>query len=238
MLVEGRRELARCLDSGTRVETLVLGPGPFPPEVEALVERARARAEEVLHLSERAFARLAYRERPEIPVILVVPIPGVPLERFEPRGEGPLLLLEAAEKPGNLGAVLRSADGAGVSGVVLVGKGADPGNPNALRASLGTLFSVPLGTAEAGPAAAVPWLRTRGYRILATRPEASVPWYQADLATRTAIVFGSEKDGLDPAWDPVVDQAVSIPMLGAADSLNLAQSVTLLAYEALRQRGP
>lgn len=232
MLLEGRRELTRALEAGVAPEAAFVLAGH---EADPLVARLRAAGAEVVRVGARAFEKLCYRERPELPVVAVAPLPGRPLETLEPRGDGPLLVCEDLEKPGNLGAVLRSADGAGAAGLVLVGRAPDLGNPNALRASLGTLFSVPLALATGDQALA--WLRRRGYRLVATSPAAPACYSDADLRHPVALLLGSEKDGLSEQLQGAADLTVSIPMLGVADSLNLAQAATLLAYEVRRQRG-
>jgi TrmH family RNA methyltransferase len=143
-------------------------------------------------------------------------------------------VLEGLEKPGNLGAVLRSADAAGVSAVIVADGRTDLFNPNAIRASLGTIFSLPVCETTSGEALA--WLRQRHFTILAARVEGAVPYTQADYHGPTAIVLGSEAAGLSPVWTGDQIRAIRLPMLGAADSLNVSATATVLFYEALRQR--
>lgn len=234
MLVEGARELARALAAGVVARTLLVREGPLDPAETAWVEGFAARGAERLELSARAFAKLAYRDPPETGVLAVVALPARPLAGLEPRGPGPVLVLDGAEKPGNLGAVLRSADAAGAACVLTAGKGADWGNPNLLRASLGTLFALPVGGGTEDEVAA--WLAARGIRTVAATPEAEAPYDREDLTGKLALVLGSEADGLTPGWKRRVDRRVAIPMGGVADSLNLAQAATVLLFEALRQR--
>jgi TrmH family RNA methyltransferase len=145
-------------------------------------------------------------------------------------------VVEAVEKPGNLGAVVRSADGAGLDALLVADPRADPWNPNAIRASLGTVFSVPLAVAGAGRV--LEHLRELGIRVVAARVQAAIPYTEADLTGGVAIVLGSEADGLTDAWDGPDVTAIGIPMLGVADSLNVSVSAAILFYEARRQRGP
>jgi TrmH family RNA methyltransferase len=142
-------------------------------------------------------------------------------------------VVEAAEKPGNVGAILRTADAAGVQGVIVCG-GADLHNPNVVRASLGTIFTVPV--AEATTAETLAWLHSHGVQIVATTPAATLRYTAADLTAPTAIVVGSEAEGLSAAWLDAADVCVYIPMHGEADSLNLSASTAILLYEVVRQR--
>jgi TrmH family RNA methyltransferase len=149
-------------------------------------------------------------------------------------GDSPLLLVtEDVEKPGNLGAILRTADAAGCDAVIAI-RGADPFNPNVIRASAGAVFTVPLAAAAADMAIA--WLRGRGIRILAARVDAEALYTDADLRGPLAIVLGSEAAGLSDAWHPPEVEAIRLPMLGVADSLNVSATAAILAYEARRQR--
>jgi TrmH family RNA methyltransferase len=143
-------------------------------------------------------------------------------------------VLEGVEKPGNLGAVLRSADAAGVSAVIVADGRTDLYNPNAIRASLGTIFTMPLCEAAGGDVLA--WLRERRFSILAARVNGAVPYTAVDYRGPTAIVLGSEAAGLSSIWTGDDIQAVRLPMLGAADSLNVSTAAAVLFYEALRQR--
>jgi TrmH family RNA methyltransferase len=145
-----------------------------------------------------------------------------------------VLVAEAIEKPGNLGTMLRSADATGVTALVVCDPCTDPFNPNVVRASTGALFTVPL--AEASPEQTLAWLRENRIRILAATPHASQRYTDADLTGPIAIVVGSEQYGLSRHWLAACDQPVRIPMLGVADSLNVATATALLLYETVRQR--
>jgi tRNA G18 (ribose-2'-O)-methylase SpoU len=149
--------------------------------------------------------------------------------------EQPLLaVLEGVEKPGNLGAVLRSADGAAVQALVAADARTDLYNPNAIRASLGTIFTLPVCAATAGET--LDWLRRHGLAIVAARVDAAVPYTKADFRRPTAIVLGSEAEGLSACWSGADVTPVCLPMLGAADSLNVSAAAAVLFYEARRQR--
>jgi RNA methyltransferase, TrmH family len=144
-----------------------------------------------------------------------------------------LLVLMGLEKPGNLGALLRTADGVGVDAVLVVGD-TDLGNPGVIRASQGSLFTQPVvALSEAG---ALGWLRQHGFTLLACTPEATQPYWDAPMTGRIALCLGSEHDGLPTTWREGADVQVSIPMRGQADSLNVSVAGALVLYEALRQR--
>jgi TrmH family RNA methyltransferase len=144
-------------------------------------------------------------------------------------------VIEGVEKPGNLGAVLRSADGAGVDAVVVADPATDPWNPNAIRASLGTVFTVPIAVATA--AEAFDWLRNQGIGAVAALVDAPLSYTDADLTGALAIVLGSETAGLSEVWRTGDVTPVRVPMRGVADSLNVSVTAAILFYEALRQRG-
>jgi len=200
----------------------------------ALLADLRAAGAAAVATSARVLEKLAYRRRP-IGLLAVADLPASDLESLARRlpAEPLLLVLHDVEKPGNLGAVLRTASGAGVDGVLVAG-GADLGNPNTLRASTGAVFSVPCAAAE--PDAALAWLRARGLRLLAATPDADAVHHAADLRGAVALILGAEDTGLPPAWLDAADARLRIPMHGAADSLNVSVAAAVLAYEAERQR--
>jgi TrmH family RNA methyltransferase len=184
-----------------------------------------------------ALARIAFGQRSE-GVVAVVAAPDRSLARLDAdRGlpaEPLLAVLEAVEKPGNVGAILRSADGAGLDAVILADPVADPWNPNTIRSSLGTVFTTRLAVASSGET--LGWLSDRGIRIIAARVDGARSWDVADLRGGLAICLGSEARGLTPAWSGPEIEAVRLPMLGRADSLNVAATAAVLFYEARRQR--
>jgi TrmH family RNA methyltransferase len=145
-----------------------------------------------------------------------------------------VVVLEGVEKPGNLGAVLRSADAAGVSALILADSRVDLYNPNAIRASLGTIFSIPVCEAPSGEV--LDWLRQHSLKIFAAKVDGSVPYTQVDYRGPTAFVLGAEATGLTSAWTAPDITAIHLPMLGIADSLNVSATAAVLFYEALRQR--
>ncbi|HVU24416.1 MAG TPA: RNA methyltransferase [Opitutus sp.] len=233
-LVEGYREIRRALEKRVTLRELYFSPDWFLGENEtALIEQARAAGAQLFELSREAFAKVAYRERPD-GLLAVAPqwkreladlvLPAVPF----------LLVVEAIEKPGNLGTILRSADAAGCHAVVVCDPVTDLFNPNVVRASTGVLFSVPCVVGES--AAVHAWLRTKHIRTVATTPAATALYSDVDLRGPLAVVMGSEQYGLSEFWLKQADQPVRIPMAGQADSLNVAMATIITLFEAVRQR--
>ena len=164
----------------------------------------------------------------------VVVIPDQSLAALDLGPDPLVVVLEAVEKPGNLGAVLRSADAAGADAVIVADPRTDLFNPNAVRASLGTIFALPVAAGSSADVRA--WLDERGIAVLAARVEASVPYTAADLRGSVALVLGSEAEGLTDAWAGEGVTPISLPMHGVADSLNVSITAAVLLYEARRQR--
>jgi TrmH family RNA methyltransferase len=187
---------------------------------------------DVVEVGERAFEKLAYGDRSD-GVVLVVRAPRSALADLQLPPDPLVVVTDDVEKPGNVGAILRSADAVGASAVIAAG-GTDLFNPNVIRASVGTVFSMPIAAAPAGEVAA--WLRERGLRILATRVDAELLHVDADLTGSVAVVLGSEAEGLSDAWRDHDVEAVRLPMAGVADSLNVSVAAAVLLYEAWRQR--
>jgi len=234
LLIEGYREVKRALDNGVRPADLFFCPDAFQKGNEpALVDRARAAGARLFECSERVFAKLSYRDRPD-GLLAVAPQVRRALADLDLPRDPLLLVCEHIEKPGNLGTMLRSADAGGVHAVLVCDRCTDINNPNVVRSSVGTLFALPV--VEVASDEAVAWLRARGIRIVAATPSAAVEHTAADLAAGAAIVVGSEQYGLTDRWMEAADLKVRIPMLGQCDSLNVAAAATILIYEAVRQR--
>lgn len=238
-LIDGGRECLRAMEAGAVIETaFVCRSLVASREAKRVVEKVEqsfgpfGAPIELVEVGERAFARLAFGDRSD-GVVLVARIPERTLQDLV-LPDGPLILVtEDVEKPGNVGAILRSADAVGADAVIAVG-GTDLYNPNVIRASIGTVFSMQVAAAPADEVAA--WLRAAGIRIVASRVDATELHVDADLTGPIAIVLGSESDGLSEAWRGADIDAVRLPMLGAADSLNVSAAAAVLLYEAWRQR--
>ncbi len=233
--VEGYREIRRALEKGVPLRELYFAPEWFLGENEpALIAQAGAAGAQLFELTKDAFAKVAYRERPD-GLLAVAPqwkralgelvLPAVPF----------LLVVEAIEKPGNLGTILRSADAAGCDAVIVCDPVTDIFNPNVVRASTGVLFSVPL-VVEVS-ARVQTWLREKGVRTVATTPAAEKIYSKVDLGGPLAVVMGSEQYGLSDFWLKNADVLARIPMAGQADSLNVAMAAIITLFEAVRQRG-
>lgn len=188
----------------------------------------------LVELSADLLRKAAYRDQPE-GILAVAPQQQHHLEDLVLRDNPLLVVLENVEKPGNLGAALRIADGVGADAVLVTGEGTDLFNPNVLRASRGAFFSVPAVHCHIGEAR--DFLHERGLKVLASTPAATATYTTADLTGPIAVVLGCEHDGLSEAW--LKDegcQAVRIPMRGHGDSLNVATAAAVILYEAMRQR--
>jgi RNA methyltransferase, TrmH family len=238
-LVDGGRESLRAMESGAQVEQAFVSPTLLASrEAERVAEKLTqdfgpfGASIETMELSERAFERLAYGDRAD-GVVLVVRAPRISLDDLELPADPLIVVTEDVEKPGNVGAILRSADAVGATAVIAIG-GTDLFNPNVIRASVGTVFTVPVATGTADEVAG--WLRERGVRIVASRVDAARLHVDANLRGPVAVVLGNEATGLSDAWQADDVEAVRLPMAGTADSLNVSAAAAVLLYEAWRQR--
>jgi TrmH family RNA methyltransferase len=233
-LVEGYREIRRALEKGVALRELYFSPDWFLGENEGtLIAQAGSAGAHLFELTKDAFAKVAYRERPD-GLLAVAPQWKRALEDLQLPENPFLLIVEAIEKPGNLGTILRSADAAGCHAVIVCDPVTDIFNPNVVRASTGVLFSVPLVVAES--AGVHTWLKAHGIHTVATTPAAEKIYSDIDLRGSLAIVMGSEQYGLSEFWLKHSDLTVRIPMAGQADSLNVAMATIITLFEAVRQR--
>lgn len=236
-VVEGRRELGHCLEKGYETDTVFWCPSIYGKSMEEnidpvkeLIEAGRTR---VIEVSEEVYNKVAYRGGTE-GVIAEIRTRNTSLKDLK-LGEKPLVVvLESVEKPGNLGAVLRSADAAGVDAVIVCDPLTDLFNPNLIRSSLGGIFSVPCVACSSEDAIA--FLKDNGIQILTAQLQDSEWYYDTDMVRPTAIVIGTEATGLTDIWRKAADAHIKIPMLGILDSLNASVSAAILMFEAVRQR--
>jgi TrmH family RNA methyltransferase len=234
-LIDGARELRRALKAGVTIEDVfVCTPLLRGADARAVLDGLAEAGVPLRHTTETVFAKLAFGERAE-GLLAVASVPSTTLEELALPADPLIVVLEGVEKPGNLGAVLRSADGAGADALVAASPRTDLFNPNVIRASAGTVFGVPLAAASSDEVLA--WLIEHGIRIVAARVDATVAYTDIDLSGPLAITLGSEADGLTDAWRGATVEAVRLPMLGVADSLNVSVTAAVLLYEARRQRG-
>jgi TrmH family RNA methyltransferase len=233
-VVEGSREVARAVESGWTPEEVYVCPEQADETARALATDAEVRGARVFHCSIETFEKMSYRENPD-GLLAVGPMAARGLDDLVLPKDALLLVTEKMEKPGNLGALLRTADGAGVDAVIVCDPATDLGNPNLIRASIGTVFYLPVALASSDDT--VRWIKERDVRIVTTEPGAELLHTAADLTGSVAIVVGAEDAGLSAGWTSHADVRVRIPMLGRNDSLNVSAAAAILLYEAVRQRG-
>lgn len=227
-VVEGVREVEMALAAG-----LIPAAGFVLDAPKALVAHIQQTGAPLYQVTPEVYAKLAYREASG-GILIIVPYPTATLDTLALPANPFVVVIEGVEKPGNLGAILRTADAAGVDAVLVCTGATDLFNPNAIRASLGAIFALPV--VEVTTDAALAWLAQHGIRVVATSPQANVVYTKANLRGPVAVVMGSEAQGLTPAWLNAADMRVTIPMAGKVDSLNLSVSAALLIYEVVRQR--
>lgn len=235
-LVEGLRELSRAVEAA-HVEEIYYAPELFmSPAHTAFVERIRAEGKVPLcRLSESAFEKVSNREGADGIVGVVGQWPANISDLSLPEGAAPLILAaDSIEKPGNLGALMRTADSLGADAFIASNPVTDIFNPAAVRSSQGALFSIQM--AVSTPAEAAGWLRERGIKMYAAHLEAEKSLWQADFSGPCAIVVGSERSGLGAEWDEFIDERIKVPMSGVSDSMNVNVASAVFLYEALRQR--
>lgn len=234
-LVEGFEELELAWRSGVVPRAVYYCPALMAGDAarSGLVREAGAAGAEIVELSRAAFERAAYREGPD-GFLAVVSTSTRAAAGLDVPDDALVLVCEGVEKPGNLGAMLRTADAAGVHAVVAADPVTDWGNPNVVRSSKGTVFSVPVATDTAR--SALDWLRQRGITVVAATPDTDVAHTDVDYTGPVAILVGAEKHGLTPQVLEQADHRVRIPMAGVANSLNVSTSAAIVVYEAVRQR--
>ncbi len=231
--MDGRREVRQALVAGVAAhELFVCESQQDGPDLQAIRQLARDHCSETI-VADNAFEKIAFGHRSE-GVVLVAATPDLALEQLTLPAHPTVGVLEQVEKPGNLGAIVRSADAAGVAAVLVADGGTDLYNPNAIRASLGAIFSLPCRSASTPHVQQ--WLRDHRFRLFAARVDGAVTYTQACYQGPTAFVLGSEAAGLSSSWQGADITAVSLPMLGVVDSLNVSVTAAVLFYEALRQR--
>lgn len=235
MIVEGFRECRRALDNGYRPRAMFHCPELYlkNENERRLVDDAERAGADVFLCSKSAFVKMAYKERPD-GLLMIGPHVSKRLSDLDLPPNALVVVTESIEKPGNLGTILRSADAAKVAAVIVCDRTTDIHNPNVVRASTGTMFSVPI--VEASSEEAIAWLKARDFKILAATPHAEKLHFEVDLTGNVAIALGAEQYGLTQKWMDGAELRVRIPMLGLADSLNVSAAATILLYEAVRQR--
>jgi TrmH family RNA methyltransferase len=233
-IIDGAREISRALVSGIRpLKAFICEELCQPLECRDAKEAVKTQGAEVFQVSPEVYAKLAFGDRNE-GIVVVAEAPRLRLADVQLPANPLVAVLEGIEKPGNVGAILRSADASGVDAVIVADGRTDLYNPNTIRASLGTVFRRNI--CEASSIDSIEWLRTNGLAVIAAQPDARTLYTDANLRTGVAIVLGSEATGLSDTWVAAGATAVRLPMHGLADSLNVSTTAAVLFYEALRQR--
>ena len=225
MLVEGFDEIQLALSAGYKPQTVLSAPELTSRQIDKINT-------ETITVNRAVFEKISYRQNPD-GWLAVFPIPRVSLDDLK-LSQSPLIIAaESIEKPGNLGAILRTADAAHVDAILVCDPRVDVYSPNVVRASRGTIFTVPV--IETNSAQAVVFLQRNGIRILAATPSAEDEYTRQDLRTPLAVAVGTEDEGLSDFWLSQADVRVKIPMMGKVNSLNVSVSTALIIYEVIRQ---
>ena len=219
-VVEGQREIEHCIACGYEI-------------VEVFSRSEECGAPHTTVVTPQVYEKMAYRGSTE-GIIAVAKCKDHSLSSLLDTPNPLIVVLESVEKPGNLGAILRTAEAAGVDAVIVCDPLTDIYNPNLIRASIGGVFSVPVAVCDSKECIA--FLKERGIRILTAQLQDSYEYYDYDMRRATAIVMGTESTGLTDQWREAADAHIRIPMLGRLDSLNVSVSAAILMYEAVRQR--
>ncbi len=232
-LIEGARELSLALSAGYVIESVFFCSSLFSktdyPEVLNTIADSK-----IFEVSEAVFQKVAYREGSDGLLVLARPKPHA-LSDLKLSGTPFVIVLESVEKPGNLGAILRTADAAQADAVIICDPATDLYNPNVVRSSVGCLFTVP--TAICSSEEALSYFEQKGIKTFAAELQAS-QWYQdTDFTAPSAVIMGTEADGLTPFWLDNANKRIKIPMRGKIDSLNVSVSTAVITFEAMRQRG-
>lgn len=229
-VVEGIRELQHCLNAGYTINSIF-----FCPELTDTGALSSLLSENIAsyEVSPEVYEKIAYRGSTE-GVIAIVQSKQLALKDLHLSKQPLLIVLESVEKPGNLGAILRSADAAGADAVIICDPLTDLYNPNLIRSSIGAIFSVPCVACSSDDC--INFLKQNNINILTAQLQDSKLYYDTDMTCGTAIIMGTESTGLTDVWRKAADAHIRIPMLGQLDSLNVSVSAAILLFEAVRQR--
>ena len=226
LLVEGYDEIELARAAGHNPQTILSAP-------EIATRQLSDPNTEMLTVTRSVFEKISYRDNPD-GWLGIFSIPHTSMDDLMLSDSPLVIVAESIEKPGNLGAILRTADAAQIDALLVCDARVDIWNPNVVRASRGTVFSVPV--IECENSAALKWIRSQKLRVLSATPTAESVYSDIDLREPIAIVVGTENEGLTDFWLENADMRVKIPMFGKVNSLNVSVSTALIVYEALRQR--
>lgn len=230
-VVEGIREVERCLENGYEIDTIFYLNKPMAENISEIIEKNKGI--KLFEVSPTIYEKIAYRGSTE-GVIAEVKTKDKTLNDLNLSKNPLVVVLESVEKPGNLGAILRSADAAGADALIVCDPLTDLYNPNLIRNSTGAIFSVPCVACTSEEC--IKFLKENNIQILTAQLQDSELYYDTDMKRGTAIVMGTEATGLTDIWRKAADAHIRIPMLGITDSLNVSVSAAILLYEAVRQR--
>ncbi len=231
-LIEGAREIVRAKESGFRFDSCYFCPDILAPDLKEVLKTFEKDVR-IYEVSSPVYSKIAYRENVD-GMLVTAFMRDKKLEDLQLKEKPLILILESVEKPGNLGAILRTADAAGLDAVIICDSQTDIYNPNVVRSSLGCLFSNQVAVCESKDV--ILFLKKKGIRIFAAALQNSMMYHHEDYSGGSAFVMGSEAGGLTEIWRKEADRIIQIPMAGIADSLNVSVSAAVLVFEALRQR--
>jgi len=227
-VVEGYREISLALASKRNIVSLF-----FCPKFLKGKELFNLLPDKIIEVAPAVFEKISMRQNPD-GVLALVSLPDTSLDKIKLSKNPLIIVLESVEKPGNLGAILRTADSAGVDAVIISDKRTDIFNPNVIRASQGTLFTTQIACGEMKEV--YEYLKKQSISIYATTPAAKILYTDVNWKKGAAIIMGTEDQGLSEAWLKASDGKIKIPMRGKIDSLNVSAAAAIVVYEALRQR--
>jgi RNA methyltransferase, TrmH family len=230
-LVEGIREIEMALESGLEPEEVLYNAHWAKEELDKF--SSKLHKSKSFLVENDVFDKISYRDS-VANAIGIFPLFDATIDNLNLKDGALILVLEAIEKPGNLGAIFRTADAAEVDAIIISNANTDFYNPNVIRASLGTVFTVPFAISSNDGTQA--FLQTNQFKVYTTYLEGSVPHYDVDLKGNTAIVMGSEAFGVTTTWIDNATQTIKIPMNGKADSMNVSTAAAVVVFEAIRQR--
>jgi TrmH family RNA methyltransferase len=234
ILVDGPREIDRAISAEVELVEAFYCPTVLKHEAKAALERCRGRGAKCIEVAQHVLEKISYGDRRD-GLVVTAARPRRRLADLRISTTFLIAVIEAVEKPGNLGAILRSADGAGVDAIIVADPVADVFSPNVIRASTGIVFTLPV--FEAAAVDVLNLLRTEGVQLVAAAPDADTNYTDIDYRKPTAVILGSEAKGLSVIWRDSHVKPAKIPMMGKADSLNVGTTAALFFYEARRQRG-
>jgi len=231
-VIEGLREISRAYTNKFEMDSVFLCPEILTKDASDWLMNIKNTIE-VYEITREIYKKIAYRENVD-GIIVLARARKLVLDEIDPGINPLILIMESVEKPGNLGAVLRSADAAGVNVVIICDPKTDIYNPNVIRSSLGCIFSKQVVVCDSN--SAIRYLNNKNIKIFSAALQDAIPYTKADLTGPSAIVLGSEARGLSQIWREKAEKVIKIPMYGIADSLNVSVSAGILIFEALRQR--